>query len=65
MEGSSSETALARIEAAIARIEAAAAREQTPVAQAEGDLPARHEALRAAVSQALGQLDGLIARQQD
>ena len=61
MEGSSPESALARIDAALARIEAAAAR---PRADSDGDLAERHQRLRAAVSQSLGQLDGLIAGQQ-
>ena len=61
MEGSSPEMALARIDAAIARLEAAASRGPAASGHADGDLASRHQTLRAAVSQALGQLDGLIA----
>jgi hypothetical protein len=61
MEGSSPESALARIDAAIARIEAVAARPPAASGEAGGDLPSRHQALRTAVTQALGQLDSLIA----
>ena len=65
MEGRTPETSLARIEAAIARLEAVASRPPAPHGHSDGDLPARHEALRTAVTEALGQLDGLIARQQE
>ena len=61
MEGSSPETALARIDAAIARLEAVTSR--APVAP-DSELANRHLALRNAVSHALGQLDGLIAGQE-
>jgi hypothetical protein len=56
MEGHPAEHALSRIESALARIEAAAARLDAK----GGDLPARHEALRGAVGDALKQLDTLI-----
>ena len=52
--------ALSRIEAALNRIEAASAR---PLAR-EDDLEARHEHLRHAVAQVLGDLDALIAGQE-
>jgi predicted component of type VI protein secretion system len=61
MEGSSPESALARIDAAIARLEAVAARPPAAAGDSGDNLAARHQALRDAVSQALGQLDGLIA----
>ena len=61
MEGSSHEMALARIDAAIARLEAVALRGAAAFGHADSDLAARHQALRTAVSLALGQLDGLIA----
>jgi hypothetical protein len=65
MEGSSPESALARIDAAIARLEAVAARAPAAIgdsgSDAVGDLAARHQALRTAVTKALGELDGLIA----
>ena len=61
MEGSSPESALARIDVAIARLEAVAARLSATSGDASGDLAARHQVLRSAVTQALGQLDGLIA----
>jgi hypothetical protein len=61
MDGSSPETALARIDAAIARLEAAASRSKAVPDTSDSNLAARHEALRSAVTQALGQLDGLIA----
>jgi len=60
MEGSSPESALARIDAAIVRLQAVAASPPAASAPADGDLAARHQALRSAVAQALGQLDGLI-----
>jgi hypothetical protein len=61
MEGSSPKSALARIDAAIARLEAVAARPPVASGDAVSNLAARHQALRSAVTQALGQLDGLIA----
>ena len=63
MEGSSPETALVRIDAAIARLEAVASRPSPATGHVDSDLAVRHRALRTAVSQALGQLDGLIAGQ--
>jgi hypothetical protein len=60
MEGASIEKALGRIEAALTRIENAAAR---PTAS-DRELAARHERLRAAVSQSLNQLDRLLAEHQ-
>ena len=63
MEGSFPETALARIDAAIARLEAAASRGPAAPVSGDPDLAVRHLALWTAVSQALGQLDGLIAGQ--
>lgn len=59
MEGHPAEPALSRIESALARIEAATAR----MNRSDGDLPARHEALRGAVSDTLQQLDALIGSQ--
>jgi 2-methylisocitrate lyase-like PEP mutase family enzyme len=56
MNGDQAEAALARIEAALARIEAAAARRK----QAQADLAARHDALKSAVAETLGDLDELI-----
>ena len=63
MEGSSPETALARIDAAIARLEAAASTGTAAPGMSDSILAVRHQALRTAVSHALGQLDGLIAGQ--
>jgi len=60
MDGGSIEKALDRIERALARLENAAAR-PNPAEQA---LRARHERLRAAVTQSLRQLDDLLASQQ-
>ena len=60
MDGDRTQTALLRIDAALARLEAAASR---PTSSGDGDLTARHERLREAVTAALGQLDGLIAAQ--
>ena len=60
MEGSSPENALARIDAAIARLEAVAMRGSALPGHADSELAVRHQTLRTAVSQALGQLDGLI-----
>ena len=57
MTGDSAELALARIEVALARIEAATAR---PAAGDPG-LAQRHEQLRGAVCEALGQLDDLLS----
>ena len=61
MDGLSTESALARIDAAIARLEAVAVCPPAASGNTGGDLAERHQALRSAVSQALGQLDGLIA----
>ena len=58
MAGAAIEQALARIEAALDRVEAAAAKPA-----GDGDLAQRHERLRAAVTQTLGQLDELLAGQ--
>jgi hypothetical protein len=63
MEGTSPESALARIDAALARLEAVASRPATASESTDGDLAARHQRLRAAVSRSLSQLDGLIAGQ--
>ena len=65
MEGTSPEMALARIDAAIARLEAVASRGAAAPDHADSDLAVRHQTLRTAVSQALGQLDGLIAGHDD
>ena len=59
MEGGSTDTALERIEAAIARIEQAALRRNESTAQ----LRFRHEKLKTAVSESLGELDAVIAGQ--
>jgi uncharacterized membrane protein YccC len=59
MEGASIENALDRIEAALTRIEQAASRAPATDPQ----LAARHERLRAAVTQSLQQLDALLAGQ--
>lgn len=61
MEGHPTEPALSRIESALARIEAAAER----IGRKDPDLPARHEALRDAVSDTLQQLDALIGSRTD
>ena len=63
MDGASHESALARIDAALARLEAIASRPAAASGTADGELAARHDRLRAAVSQSLRQLDGLIAGQ--
>lgn len=67
MEGATPEMALARIDAAIARLEAVASRDTATAGNSggnsESNLAVRHQALRTAVTQALGQLDGLIAGQ--
>jgi hypothetical protein len=63
MDGSSTESALARIDAALARIEAAASRPRDAGASSDGELAAKHDRLRAAVAQSLRQIDGLIAGQ--
>ena len=55
MDGDPTTKALSRIEAALARIEAAAAS-----AAELASLRARHNRLRAAVQDSLGQLDALI-----
>jgi hypothetical protein len=57
MEGDRAEQALGRIEAALARLEAAAGR----VSSQSRELEARHERLRGAVTEALAQLDAMIA----
>jgi len=57
MNGRSSQHALDRIESAIARIERAAASLSDDTARQK----ARHELLREAVSQSLGDLDALLA----
>jgi len=59
MDGGSIDQALNRIEAALARLENAAARPNP----ADEALRARHERLRAAVTQSLRQLDELLAGQ--
>jgi hypothetical protein len=56
MEGASIELALDRIDAALIRLEDAASRAPAP----DPALAARHETLRAAVSQSLRQLDELL-----
>lgn len=58
MAGVQTHPALARIDAAIARIEAAALR--PPEAPGNDAVIARHEALRAEVAEALGELDAVI-----
>jgi hypothetical protein len=62
MSGERSSRALARIDAALARIEAASRHGATSVASSDelADLRARHENLRAAVSDSLAELDQLI-----
>lgn len=61
MEADRSSRALARIEAALARIEAAARQPARGAEAAElARLQARHDQLRAAVSESLEQLDQLI-----
>ena len=57
MEGDRAEQALARLEAALARLEGAAGK----VAGQSRELEARHERLRGAVTDALSQLDAMIA----
>lgn len=57
MDGDRTEKALFRIEAALARLETAAARS----VGGSGELEARHKQLRSAVTQALSQLDALLA----
>jgi L-cysteine desulfidase len=57
MERERTERAVARIEAALARLEAAS-RATSALALAEAN--GRHERLRAAVTDALGQLDAMI-----
>lgn len=63
MNGASFDQALDRLEAAIARIERAAAQPATAPSPVDEALQARHERLRAAVSQSLRQLDELLASQ--
>lgn len=61
MESDPSSAALARIEAALSRIEAAARRPRPAATTPDmADLQARHDRLRAAVQESLGQLDQLI-----
>lgn len=60
MEEDRTDRALSRIEAALTRLEVAAARP----AAGTGDLEARHDRLRHAVTEALGQLDALIGQQE-
>ncbi|HMT47969.1 MAG TPA: hypothetical protein PLL44_12705 [Novosphingobium sp.] len=61
MDGDPISTALARIEAALARIEAVTRAPAAPSGAAElAALQARHDRLRAAVQDSLGQLDALI-----
>ena len=61
MDGDRTTHALSRIEAALARIEAAARRAGGKADSAElAGLQQRHERLRAAVQDSLGQLDALI-----
>jgi len=55
------ELAIGRIERALARIESAAERGLQSSASDDGALREAHEALRGRVSDALAQLDGLIA----
>ena len=59
MDGGSIESALDRIESALARLERASSRPQPD----EPGLRERHENLKASVSQALEELDAVIARQ--
>lgn len=63
MEGPSPEFALTRIDAALARIEAAIARGPAHTDSESSDLAARHQQLRAAVTDSLRDLDGLIGSQ--
>jgi hypothetical protein len=60
MEGASIDQVLGRIEAALTRIEHAASNRP----QADRELAARHESLRAAVAQSLRQLDALLVGQE-
>ncbi|RYG33620.1 MAG: hypothetical protein EON93_09330 [Burkholderiales bacterium] len=60
MDGVSTDKALSRIEVALARLERAVSR---PPA-GDADLRQRHEQLKTTVSQALAELDAVIARQQ-
>ena len=60
MEGPLPEFSLTRIEAALARIEAAAARPFGAALAGESNLAARHDRLRAAVTETLRDLDRLI-----
>ena len=57
MEGDRAEQALDRLEAALARLEAAVGR----VAGQNRELQTKHERLRGAVTDALSQLDAMIA----
>ena len=58
MNGGSIEQELARIDAAIARVETLA-RPQSASAM-HGDMPARHEAMKLAVSRTIAEIDSLI-----
>ena len=61
MDGDRSKQAMARIDAALARIEAASAATRGPASGPElAALQSKHERLRAAVQESLGQLDQLI-----
>lgn len=57
MQGDRAEQALARLEAALARIETSADR----AVRRGREVEARHETLREAVTETLGQLDAVIA----
>lgn len=59
MEGSGTEQAIRRIEAALSRIEAASDK-LAPASGADGQLAARHEALRGEVAATLRDLERLI-----
>lgn len=61
MDGDRSKQAMARIEAALARIEAASAAARGAAGGSGlGALQAKHDRLREAVQESLGQLDQLI-----
>ena len=61
MSGDRSDLALARIEAALARIEAAARKPRSTDNDGElARVSARHQRLRAEVTDALGQLDTIL-----
>lgn len=59
MNDDRTQKALSRIDMALSRLDRAAARQR----HANDELQSRHEKLRIAVTQALGQLDTLIADQ--